>query len=152
MHTVRKLFPKFDYTWLADEIRDFLPNELDFLKEAANCKRAGDMFAGRTDVVVPRIYDHLSSSRVLVMSFENGSYANDVAAIKAAGLKNADVAALVSTVFSEQIFVHGLVHCDPHAANMLIRRGPDAKPQLVLLDHGTYRCVSHCFAVTAPAM
>ena len=38
-------------------------------------------------------------------------------------------------VFAEQIFVHGRVHCDPHAANMLIRRDPSgrgrAKPLLV---------------------
>ena len=38
--------------------------------------------------------------------------------------------------------MHGRVHCDPHAANMLIRRGPTrGKPQLVLLDHGLYRSI-----------
>ncbi len=34
------------------------------------------------------------------------------------------------------------VHCDPHAANMLVRLDKKAKPQLVLLDHGLYKQLS----------
>eukprot|EP00252_Welwitschia_mirabilis_P003592 TRINITY_DN1364_c0_g1_i5.p1 TRINITY_DN1364_c0_g1~~TRINITY_DN1364_c0_g1_i5.p1 ORF type:complete len:229 (+),score=35.63 TRINITY_DN1364_c0_g1_i5:113-799(+) len=45
------------------------------------------------------------------------------------------------------IFKHGFVHCDPHAANMMVMISPSnrsniigkRKPQLVLLDHGLYR-------------
>lgn len=50
------------------------------------------------------------------------------------------------------IFHHGFVHCDPHAANMMIRASPSSwwnifgwwrkKPQLVLLDHGLYKTIS----------
>ena len=49
-----------------------------------------------------------------------------------------ELAKLISEVFSEMIFTFGHVHCDPHAANMLVRRGGrDGRMQLVLLDHGT---------------
>src|SRR5690606_9187553 len=41
-------------------------------------------------------------------------------------------------LFCAQIFVGGWVHCDPHPGNILIRRLPSGKPQLVLLDHGLY--------------
>jgi len=45
------------------------------------------------------------------------------------------------------MFRHGFVHCDPHAANLLIRPLPSGKrsilgkrkPQLILLDHGLYK-------------
>lgn len=43
-------------------------------------------------------------------------------------------------VFTEMMFVFGDVHCDPHAANMLVQAGHDGEPNLVLLDHGLYRC------------
>ncbi|KAF2146317.1 uncharacterized protein K452DRAFT_355727 [Aplosporella prunicola CBS 121167] len=41
-------------------------------------------------------------------------------------------------LFSAQMFLWGLVHCDPHPGNILVRRLPSGKPELVLLDHGLY--------------
>ena len=32
------------------------------------------------------------------------------------------VAQLVAQTFSEMVFMHGDVHCDPHAANMMVRK------------------------------
>ena len=45
-------------------------------------------------------------------------------------------------VFTEMVFVFGDVHCDPHAANMLVQRGARGHPVLVLLDHGLYMCAA----------
>ena len=56
-----------------------------------------------------------------------------------------ELAKLISETFSEMIFTHGHVHCDPHAANMLVRKGGDGRMQLVLLDHGLYRTLSDEF-------
>lgn len=39
--------------------------------------------------------------------------------------------------FSEQIFVHGWIHSDPHPGNLLVRR-KDNNTQIVILDHGLY--------------
>jgi len=33
----------------------------------------------------------------------------------------------VSEAFAEMIFKHGFVHCDPHAANLLVRPLPSGK-------------------------
>lgn len=41
-------------------------------------------------------------------------------------------------LFSAQMFLFGLVHCDPHPGNIFIRRLPSGKPELVLIDHGLY--------------
>ena len=43
---------------------------------------------------------------------------------------------------ADLIFVHGFAHCDPHAANVLVRAGKagwsgKAEPEIVLLDHGS---------------
>lgn len=41
-------------------------------------------------------------------------------------------------LFSAQMFLWGLVHCDPHPGNIFIRRLPNGKPEVVLIDHGLY--------------
>ena len=41
-------------------------------------------------------------------------------------------------LFSAQMFLWGLVHCDPHPGNIFIRRLPSGNPELVLIDHGLY--------------
>lgn len=132
------------FAGLADEIQENLPNELNFLKECDNAERCRSNFAHRKDIIIPTVYYGLTTPRVLTMSFEDGTYANRVHDIRAQGIDPAAVARLVSEVFSEQIFVHGYCHADPHAANVLIRRtsASNPKPTLVLLDHGLYREVS----------
>ena len=56
------------------------------------------------------------------------------------GFKPEKVAELVSRTFNEMIFIHGDVHCDPHAANLFLRKDEaTGQLQLVLLDHGLYR-------------
>jgi aarF domain-containing kinase len=62
-------------------------------------------------------------------------------------LKCSDVARLVAKTFAEMIFIHGDVHCDPHAANLLVRRSKDGLPELVLLDHGLYRVLDDEFRI-----
>lgn len=40
-------------------------------------------------------------------------------------------------LYSEMIFKHGYIHCDPHPGNVLVDRR-DGQTKLVLLDHGLY--------------
>ena len=66
------------------------------------------------------------------------------------GFKPEKVAELVSRTFNEMIFIHGDVHCDPHAANLFLRQDEaTGQLQLVLLDHGLYRQVLACNPVFA---
>ena len=54
------------------------------------------------------------------------------------GLNLATVMQTMVDLFSAQMFLWGLVHCDPHPGNIFIRRQPSGKPELVLIDHGLY--------------
>ena len=72
--------------------------------------------------------------------FERGVNGTDRAAIvDEMGLDAAATASLVARAFAAMTFGDGHVHCDPHAANVLVRRGPRGRPELVVLDHGLYR-------------
>lgn len=77
----------------------------------------------------------------------------------------AEIARNLIEAFSEMIFIHGFIHADPHPGyycsylfffwlnffffflhrNILVRRGPRGKPQLILLDHGLYRELNDTF-------
>ena len=137
---VHWLAPAFDYNWLADEMSVSLPKECDFMIEAANADKARALFAGRDDLLIPRIYYQYSSPMVLVMERMRGVHVSDVKAIEAMDLQLSEVSTVVSEVFSEMMFVHGFVHADPHPGNVLVTRHPThpSHPALVLLDHGLY--------------
>ncbi|VFQ81156.1 unnamed protein product [Cuscuta campestris] len=152
VNTLHRFFPNFDYRWLVDEVRESIPKELDFLVEAKNSVKCMDNFRKLSPhianyVYAPRVYWTLSTSKLLTMEFMDAAQVNDVKVIQSLAIRPMDVAKLVSEVFAEMMFKHGFVHCDPHAANMLVRPMPSSqktffgkrKPQLVLLDHGLYK-------------
>ncbi|KAH6777804.1 ABC2-like protein 9 [Perilla frutescens var. hirtella] len=150
VNTLHRIFPSFDYRWLVEEMRESLPKELDFLGEAKNSIKCMDNFRRLSPriaeyVYAPTVYWNLSTSKLLVMEFIDGAQVNDCRAIKKLGIQPSDVSKLLSQAFAEMMFKHGFVHCDPHAANVLVRPLPSGsifgkkKPQLVLLDHGLYK-------------
>ncbi|XP_075583564.1 LOW QUALITY PROTEIN: putative aarF domain-containing protein kinase 5 [Pelecanus crispus] len=83
-----------------------------------------------------------SPQRVLTADFCEGCKITNVEGIREQGLRLQDAAEKLVRVFAEQIFHTGFIHADPHPGNVLVRRGPDGKAQLVLLDHGLYESLS----------
>ncbi|CAL0320319.1 unnamed protein product [Lupinus luteus] len=152
VNTLHRFFPNFDYRWLIDEINDSLPKELDFLMEAKNSEKCLENFRKLSPhianyVYAPKVYWNLSTSKLLTMEFMDGVHVNDVKTIQKLGINPHELSILVSQTFAEMMFKHGFVHCDPHAANLLVRPLPSEKssilgrrkPQLILLDHGLYK-------------
>eukprot|EP01032_Pedospumella_encystans_P008064 gene8064-9611_t len=141
---VPHIFKEFNYNWLSAEMNRNVPLELDFRVERENILKTTKMLKKYIDsgeVAVPTVLDAYSATKVLTMSFEEGCYVSNKRQIEAWGLSKAHIAHTISTVFWDQIFKDGFVHCDPHEANLLVRPNPrnPAKPQIVLLDHGLYR-------------
>ncbi|KAF1870413.1 hypothetical protein Lal_00003619 [Lupinus albus] len=126
--------------------------ELDFLLEAKNSEKCLENFRKLSPhianyVYAPKVYWNLSTSKLLTMEFMDGVHVNDVKTIQKLGINPHELSILVSQTFAEMMFKHGFVHCDPHAANLLVRPLPSGKrsilgrrkPQLILLDHGLYK-------------
>lgn len=165
VNTLHRLFPSFDYRWLVDEIRESLPKELDFLVEARNSVKCMTNFRKLSPqiaryIYAPRVDWNLSTSRLLTMEYIDGAQVNDLKTIQRLGIQPRDVAKLVSQAFAEMMFKHGFVHCDPHAANVLVRPLPSGngsifgrkKPQLVLLDHGLYKDLDDSIRINYAAL
>ncbi|KAK7801228.1 hypothetical protein U0070_015405, partial [Myodes glareolus] len=133
------MHPSFSFSWVLQDLKGTLAQELDFENEGRNAERCAQELKHFHYIVVPRVHWDKSSKRVLTADFCEGCKVNDMKAIKAQGLAVQDVAKKLIQAFAEQIFYTGFIHSDPHPGNVLVRKGPDGKAELVLLDHGLYQ-------------
>lgn len=134
-------FVDADFSWIFDDFKPSLLAELNFEGEGKRSERVARNFSGKEEVYVPKVHWDFTSKRILTMEFVEGCKISDLGAIEKMGFKKSKIAEKVVSVFSEMIFCHGFVHCDPHPGNILIRKNPQnhTRFQLVLLDHGLYR-------------
>ena len=124
-----------DFGPIIEEMSYNIPLELDFINEGHNAELIAANFAPREDIIVPRIYWEYTTRRVLVMEFLEGIKITDIKSLRAAGIDCQAVSQLVTDAYSEQLFIHGMFHADPHPGNLFVRPGP----QLVMLDFGLCR-------------
>ncbi|XP_031465699.1 uncharacterized aarF domain-containing protein kinase 5 [Phasianus colchicus] len=142
LRIVEFMHPNFGFSWVLQDLRGTLAQELDFEHEGRNAERCARDLKHFGFVVVPRVHWELCSKRVLTADFCDGCKITNVEGIRQQGLHPRDAAAKLIRVFAEQIFYTGFIHADPHPGNVLVRRGPDGTAQLVLLDHGLYETLS----------
>lgn len=135
VRVLAKLERTLDLTPLLQEMSQNVPLELDFINEGHNAEMIARNFAGRDDIIVPRIVWEYTTRRVLTMEYTDGIKITDVEAMRAAGIDPQAVAQLVSDAYCEQLFLHGMFHADPHPGNLFVRPGP----RLVMLDFGLCR-------------
>jgi predicted unusual protein kinase regulating ubiquinone biosynthesis (AarF/ABC1/UbiB family) len=129
---VARLYPNIQLQPILEYLKETLPLELDFRREAKELAELRAALRHRTDVLVPKAVLELSTEHLLVMEFIDGVKITDRAAILDAGISPSMVARLLNDVYAEQIFRLGILHADPHPGNLFVQPGP----KLVLLDHG----------------
>uniref|UniRef100_A0A8C5R5W5 AarF domain-containing protein kinase 1 n=1 Tax=Leptobrachium leishanense TaxID=445787 RepID=A0A8C5R5W5_9ANUR len=140
LHVVKVVFPKFEFMWLVDEAKKNLPLELDFLNEGRNAERMAAMVSHFPFLKIPKIHWDLSTERVLVMEYMEGGQVNNKDYMEQNKIDVHQVSCALGKLYSEMIFVHGFVHCDPHPGNVLVRNNPKTNsPEIILLDHGLYQ-------------
>ena len=117
------VLPGVDLAPIVAELQSALTAELDYRREAeslvefaAAARAAGDA------VVVPAPVPALSTERVLVMERIDGERLTDACERLAAtdeAARDRVCATIVASV-ARQVFVHGVVHADPHPGNFLV--------------------------------
>ncbi|XP_026801846.3 uncharacterized aarF domain-containing protein kinase 5 [Pangasianodon hypophthalmus] len=139
---VKLMHPSFGFRWVLKDLKGTLAQELDFENEGRNSERCAQELKHFKFVVIPKVFWDLTSKRVLTAEFCEGCKINNIEEIRRQGLSLKDTADKFIRTFAEQIFYTGFIHADPHPGNVLVRRGPDKKAELVLLDHGLYEHLS----------
>ena len=103
--------------------------QLDFRIEARNNRRFRENFRGNTDVVFPEVVESLSSSRILCMSYIEGT---KILAWSRTWSDPKRMARVGLETMLKMIFEDGFVHADLHPGNIFIT----ADHRLALLDLG----------------
>jgi ubiquinone biosynthesis protein len=118
--------------WVS-ELRKTLTAELDYRLEASNLKRFGENLKGYEKLFVPRPIDDYCSARMLTMDMVKGTKITEDRAHFARMERDlSGLAQELMRAYLDQVFVHGLIHADPHPGNLLLM--DDGR--LALLDLG----------------
>lgn len=106
--------------------------EMDFNREARNIMNLYEDFADDPAVKIPKVMEDMTTPKVMVMEWMEGTPFNDIIKNPAEGLDTQALAQKGAQVFLKMIFVNGYYHADPHPGNMMLCRGN----RIGLLDFG----------------
>ncbi len=111
---------KFKPVRIVNEFKEWTEKELDFRLEARNAKRFAQNFMGSKTVYIPKIYDELTTEKVLVLEFIDGVELHDLDEIKKRKIDFNQVIKNGFDAIFNQVFVYGIFHADPHPGNIII--------------------------------
>jgi len=125
---------QFSLRNMADDFERIILEELDFEREARMMDeiRANFERDGNESVVIPRVYQDVSSERVLTMASVEGTKVTDVDDLEAEGHDPAEVARDVANAYFTMGLEHGVYHGDPHPGNLAV----DEEGRIVFYDFG----------------
>src|SRR5579872_3360496 len=119
------------------EFRRTIYEEIDYVREASNAVRFGEIFKDRPEIHVPRVIEGYTSRRVLVLEWIDGIKVNDYAQLEAAGISRLEVAKRTVEAYFYQFFEIGFFHADPHPGNIFVQPGSSgADPIVAFVDFG----------------
>jgi ubiquinone biosynthesis protein len=132
-----RLGQAYDLPGLVEEFRNSILGELDFRREARNTEQLRTNITNSKlwepgQVILPKIYHHLTSERILVMEWIEGTKLTQT---NLPPDRKEKIAALVVQVIMQQMFLDRIFHADPHPGNFLYI-GDDHHDRIALLDCG----------------
>lgn len=123
---------RYGFTDWLDEFRATVRAELDYRREADNLDTFHARLEDYENIGVPRPVWDYTSRRVLVMDYVNGIQVTAIPDVLRTEVDLKPLAHDLGKAYLDQVFVHGLIHADPHPGN--VKLTPDNR--LVLLDLG----------------
>ena len=142
VQVVSWLLPDWGWQAIHAEVKKMVLAELDFRQEAEAMAEIAKNFAGRSDVLIPRVIAEFSTARVLTTQWMDGVKVGDIDGIKAAGIDRMQAGRQIIEAYCKQIFVDGAYHADPHPGNLLLVPNQAGPPTLVFLDFGATARIS----------
>ena len=123
-----------DVAGIADEAKQQLMQEADYLSEARFLEHFGELVADEPALLVPRVHRDLTTTRIMAMDFVEAAPL-DVLAEAPQGRRNA-VGTLFERLLFRELFEFRVMQTDPNFANYLYQQ---KSGRLVLLDFGATR-------------
>jgi predicted unusual protein kinase regulating ubiquinone biosynthesis (AarF/ABC1/UbiB family) len=121
-----------DWAGMLREFDETIHEEMDYAAEGRNAERFTESFKEWTNVHVPRIYWHATTSKVITMEFIHGTKVTAIDELKGRGVSPEKVNRLLIKTYLKQLLEDGFFHADPHPGNLLVM--PDGR--LAFFDFG----------------
>jgi len=122
------------------EFDKYLHDELDLMREAANCSQLRRNFGPDTGrhhlLMVPEVVWEFTSSTVFTMERMRGIPVSQLDRLREAGV---DIELLARTgveIFFMQVFTDGFFHADMHPGNIYVSDAPETLGRYIALDFG----------------
>lgn len=118
------------------EFDNYLHDELDLVREAANAAQLRRNMAGLDLVLIPEIFWDFCHAEVMVMQRMNGVPINQIERLRDAGVDIPKLARDGVTIFFTQVFRDGFFHADMHPGNIQVSLDPAHFGRYISLDFG----------------
>ncbi|KAF0101311.1 MAG: ubiB [bacterium] len=102
------------------EFAKHLDDELDLVREAANCSQLHRNFAGSGALQVPEVFWDYCTSEVMVMTWMDGTPISQLDELRRRGVDIPRLARSGVEIFFTQVFRDGFFHADMHPGNVLV--------------------------------
>ncbi|MDQ6684619.1 MAG: ubiquinone biosynthesis regulatory protein kinase UbiB [Pseudomonadota bacterium] len=118
------------------EFDNYLHDELDLVREAANAAQLRRNMLGLGLVLVPEMVWELCAPSVIVMQRMHGVPISHVQRLRDAGVDIRKLARDGVTIFFTQVFRDGYFHADMHPGNIQVSIAPETFGRYISLDFG----------------
>jgi len=118
------------------EFDNYLHDELDLVREAANASQLRRNMQGLDLLLVPEMVWELCTPNVIVMERMDGVPISHVQRLRDAGVDIPKLARDGVTIFFTQVFRDGFFHADMHPGNIQVSIAPETFGRYVSLDFG----------------
>ena len=118
------------------EFANYLHDELDLVREAANAAQLRRNMTSLDLILVPEMVWDLCTQSVIVMERMNGVPISQVQRLRDAGVDIPKLARDGVTIFFTQVFRDGFFHADMHPGNIQVSVAPESFGRYIALDFG----------------
>ena len=119
LHHRSETLRPYDLPSIVEEIRKGVLQELDFRIEARNQEFFNAINAYPEEVFAPAVFSDLTSERVLVTEWVDGT---SVGSTKLSAERRREIARNGATSLIHQVLIDGFFHADPHAGNLIVAK------------------------------
>jgi ubiquinone biosynthesis protein len=118
------------------EFDNYLHDELDLVREAANAAQLRRNMQGIDLIMVPEMVWDLCTQSVIVMERMKGLPISQAERLREAGVDITKLARDGVTIFFTQVFRDGFFHADMHPGNIQVSVAPETFGRYIALDFG----------------
>ncbi|GLT24107.1 putative protein kinase UbiB [Zoogloea oryzae] len=118
------------------EFSKYLRDELDLMREAANCSQLRRNFKDSELLVVPEVHWDWCTTNVMVMERMKGIPISQLDTLRKAGIDLKALSRAGVEIFFTQVFRDGFFHADMHPGNIFVATDGAARGRYIALDFG----------------